>query len=186
MTRSWSAHPSLPLVAVALFLACAPSAGAQDTVPWGRMASLSLGASSFDASGTGTAPTAALRVEQPVGARWLLVEGSLGYAQFDEQFAGRKTHFGVLEGQLQAQLPFARVRPYLGVGGGWTSYLSNAGGRDRVNGTASVAAGLRFPVSPRVVARGELRVRGWNRGEELSDGFVNSAAETTIGLAWRF
>jgi hypothetical protein len=144
----------------------------------------SVGAMQFDASGTGTAPVIALRAALPIVGSWLLAEGNLSYASLDEQFSDVGTRVGVAEGQLQAQLPFARVRPYLGLGGGWLHYFNNRTERT-TSPTYSAAAGLRVGLSPRFIARAELRLRGWNP-TPTGSGFGASAAEWTGGLAYTF
>jgi hypothetical protein len=145
--------------------------------------SASVGAMQFDASGTGTAPVFALRAAFPMVGSWLLAEGNLSYASLDEQFSNAGTRIGVAEGQFQAQLPFARVRPYLGVGAGWLHYFNNAPTRT-TSPTYSASTGLRVGLSPRIAARAELRLRAWNP-YATSSGF-NVAGEWTGGLAYRF
>lgn len=148
--------------------------------------SASVGAMQFDASGTGTAPVIALRAAFPIVGSWLLAEGNLSYASLDEQFSNVGTRIGVAESQLQVQLPFARVRPYLGLGAGWLHYFNNAPPR-ATPPTYSAAAGLRVGLSPRIAARAELRLRGWNPySQSTGSGFGNSAAEWTGGLAYTF
>jgi hypothetical protein len=145
--------------------------------------SAAVGAMQFDASGTGTAPVIALRAAFPIVGSWLLAEGNLSYASLDEQFSNVGSRIGVAESQLQAQLPLARVRPYLGLGAGWLHYFNNAPPR-ATSPTYSAAAGLRVGLSPRVTARAELRLRAWNP-YTTSSGFDN-AAEWTGGLAYTF
>jgi hypothetical protein len=149
--------------------------------------SVSVGAMQFDASGTGTVPVIALRAAVPLVGSWLLGEGNFSYASLNEQFSNVGTRIGVAEGQMQFQLPLARVRPYLGVGAGWLHYFSNAGGRATTSPTYSAAAGLRVGLSPRFTARAELRLRGWDyHSVPTGSGFGNSAAEWTGGLAYTF
>lgn len=171
---------------VVLLLAAVAAAPLGAQAYHGRELSVLGGASSFDASGTGTASTAAVRVAQPLGGRWVLVEGSLAYAALDEQFSPSRTRVGVAEAQLQLQLPAGRLRPYVGLGGGVLRYLSNASGRPATPGTVSGAAGLRVRIASRIGARGELRVRGWEQTQSGGFGFVNSAAEYTGGLTYSF
>lgn len=157
-----------------------------------RELSFAIGASDFDASGTGTAPTAAIRVATPLIGEWMLGEVSLSYAPLDEQFS-TKTRAAVGEGQLQAHLPAARVlyrifafraRPYVGLGGGWVHYFNNAAGRSATAPTVSGAVGVRMALASPLVLRGEFRLRSWKGGG--SSGFVNSAAEYTAGIGYRF
>jgi len=147
-----------------------------------REISLAAGFSQFDASGTGTAPMAALRVAAPLVGSWLLGDLNFVYASLDEQFSATNTHIGVAEGQLQAQWPAARIRPYIGLGGGWLHYFSNAAGRPGTGPTLSGSAGLRIAVDP-MIFRGELRLRTW---ESAGGGYNNSAAEFTAGVGFAF
>jgi hypothetical protein len=149
-----------------------------------REVSFAAGASQFDASGTGTAPIAALRAAAPLVGQWLLGEASLAYASLDEQFSTSNTHVGVGEAQLQVQFPAARVRPYLGLGGGWLHYFNNAAGRSATTPTVSASTGLRIPVSSALLLRGELRLRSWKSGS--NSGFHNDAAEFTAGMGYTF
>ena len=149
--------------------------------------SVSVGVMQFDASGTGTAPVIALRAAVPFVGSWLLGEGNLSYASLDEQFSNVGTRVGVAEGQVQFQLPLARVRPYLGAGAGWLHYFNNAVGRAATSPTYSAAAGLRVGLSPRFAARAELRLRGWDyHSDQTGSNFGGSAAEWTAGLAYTF
>jgi hypothetical protein len=168
------------LCASILFLIPAISLDAQ--MP-GPEISASVGAMQFDASGTGTAPVIALRAAFPIVGSWLLAEGNLSYASLDEQFSNVGSRIGVAEGQLQAQLPLGRVRPYLGAGAGWLHYFNNAP-PSATSPTYSAGAGLRVGLSPRVTARAELRLRIWNPYPNSSGN--NSAAEWTGGLAYTF
>ena len=149
-----------------------------------REISVAAGASQFDASGTGTAPLVALRVSGLIASTWLLGDLSLSYAPLDEQFSTESTRTGVLEGQLQAQWPATRFRPYIGVGGGWLHYFNNDAGRGSTAPTASGAVGLRVILTPAFLLRGEMRLRTWDSGQNA--GFHNSAAEFTAGLGIAF
>lgn len=146
-----------------------------------------VGAMQFDASGTGTAPVIALRAAVPLVGSWFLGEANLSYASLDEQFSAVGTRIGVAEGQMQFQLPLARIRPYLGVGAGWLHYFNNAAGRASTSPTYSAAAGLRVGLSSRIAARAELRLRGWDyHSYQTGSGFGSSGAEWTGGLAYTF
>jgi hypothetical protein len=165
----------------ALLLVSAIPASAQTST---REVSFAIGASQFDASGTGTAPLAAIRAAAPLVGNWMLGDISLSYASLDEQFSTINTRVGVAEGQLQAQLPATRVRPYVGLGGGWLHYFNNSGGLPATNPTVSGSVGLRVPVSSALLLRGELRLRSWKTG--TSSGFHNNAAEWTAGMGYAF
>jgi hypothetical protein len=114
----------------------------------------------------------------------MLGDISLSYASLDEQFSPINTRVGVAEGQLQAQLPATRVRPYVGLGGGWFHYFNNAAGRSTTSPTVSGSVGLRVRVSSGLLLRGELRLRSWKTGG--NSGFVNNAAEWTAGMGYAF
>lgn len=148
-----------------------------------REVSLAVGAMGYDASGTGTVPVGAIRAATPLGAQWLLGEISLSYAAMDEQFSTANTRIGVGEAQLQVQLPWNRVRPYVGVGGGWLHYFNNSVG-SLTRPTYSASAGLRVPVASRLLARGEFRLRGWETSS--GSGAMNSAGEFTAGIGYSF
>jgi len=179
-----------PSAFYAFFLFSAVPVAAQTAT---REVSFAVGASEFDASGTGTAPIAAIRAATPLIGQWMLGEVSLSYASLDEQLSTTHTRVGVGEGQLQAHLPAARVlyrifalraRPYLGLGGGWVHYFNNAAGRSATAPTVSGAVGVRMALASPLVLRGEFRLRSWKGGG--SSGFVNSAAEFTAGIGYRF
>lgn len=164
------------------FLLCSAIPVAAQTAT--REVSFAVGASQFDASGTGTAPIAAIRAATPLVGQWMLGEVSFSYASLDEQFSTTNTRVGVGEGQLHAQYPATRVRPYVGLGGGWLHYFNNAAGRSTATPTVSGSVGLRIPVASSFMTRGELRLRSWKGGG--SAGFVNAAAEFTAGIGYRF
>ena len=163
----------------------APASLAAQTSP--GAVSLSAGVMSFDASGTGYAPTVALRGEHGLAGQWLLGELSLGYASLGEQFEAIPTRLGVTEFQLQLQAPFRTVRPYIGAGGGAMTYLSNAADRGRTAGTVSFAAGARASLMRRFSVRVEARMRGWGGPcDGCTDLFTNSATELTAGISRSF
>jgi hypothetical protein len=142
--------------------------------------SLAAGAFQFDLSGTGTAPMVAGRAEFPLN-QFFLAEGGLSVARPKQQFGGTTTFF-VPEAQLQAQLPLAggHVAPYLGVGAGYAiDRRTSAFGGTRSDPTFSGATGVRYWLTDAFGLRAELRVRG------VGTGFGGSAAEWTLGTAWR-
>lgn len=170
------------VTALALFLACVSSSLSAQVAK--HEISVAAGVSQFDASGTGTAPLMAARVSGQLLSSWLLGDLSFSYAPLDEQFSTESTRTGVFEGQLQAQLPLARLQPYIGVGGGWLHYFNNDAGRGATAPTISGAVGLRAPLTSALVVRGEMRLRSWDSGQ--NSGFHDSAAEFTAGLGFAF
>jgi hypothetical protein len=182
-----SQHRLTTLLAT-LFVVGAPAAShAQTTRP---AVSLSAGAFQYDLAGTGTSSMLAARAELPL-SRIFLLEGGVVYARPTQQFGPATstscpgcttTAFFVPELQLQVQAPLGggRVAPYLGLGGGGAFDLRGAtyGGSYNTY-TASAATGVRTWLSDNFGLRGELRVRGIGRS------FGGSAAEWTLGMAWR-
>ena len=132
------------------------------------------GVSSFDLSGTGTAPIGALRVDVPLLV--ILAEGSLGVMSANQD-TGRRTYV-IPEAQLQYQILPIFVRPYLGVGAGWFKAL-NGPDPHPSELTLSASAGVRFsiPLMP-VGLRAEARVRG------IGSRFSGSATELTVGVSF--
>jgi hypothetical protein len=173
----------LVIAVVALGIGAAPLA--PQSAPVGSI-SVSAGSMAFDVSGTGTAPTAALRADRALIERWLLAEIGLGYAPIKEQFRVRPTRLGMLDAQLQLQLPTPHVRPYVGMGTGAVAYLTQADGRESVAGGVSLAAGLRASLTRRLGLRAEGRLRYWDYSSSSADRFVNSAGEITAGLSRQF
>ncbi|HKH92076.1 MAG TPA: hypothetical protein VKA54_09740 [Gemmatimonadaceae bacterium] len=73
-----------------------------------------------------------------------------------------------------------RVAPYLGVGAGYAiDRRTSTYGGTRSDPTFSAATGVRYWVTDQLGLRGELRVRG------VGTGFGGSAADWTLGTAWR-
>lgn len=173
-----------PLAALALAATAAAPLAAQDRepplprVPTAGLA-VTAGFSSFDLSGTGTASIFALRAATEFGTRFVVGELGISTMSPREQFDRRVTYV-VPEAQLQLQVPFTVVRPYLGVGiGSWIS--SEAGDSRRTRVAVSGAAGVR--VLPRFTAVSFV-VEGRLRG--VGDGFSGTTADLNAGLAWLF
>jgi hypothetical protein len=171
------------LCAATLFLISAISVEAQNSPELSAV----VGAMQYSEGVSSSVPMIGLRAAVPLGTSWLLGEGNLTFASLREPNLAIGTRAGVAEGQLQFQVPFSRVRPYVGVGGGWFHYFSSAVRGAETSPTFSVAAGLRTRLSGRFGASAELRVRGWNyQSEEPDAGFHRSAAEWTAGWTYAF
>jgi hypothetical protein len=176
----WTALLSAALLVVGMPAAVRGQAAIADAAPRRPAVSMSGGAFAYDLSGTGTVPMLAVRAELPL-TRFTLVEGGLTAARPDQQF-GARTTFLAPEAQLQLQLPLAggRVAPYLGAGAGAAlDFRGRQFGGTQADLTASAAGGLRAWLTEQVGLRAEMRVRGIGRG------FTGSAAEWTLGAAWR-
>lgn len=169
----------LAAVAAAAIVTADPASAQQAT----RSVSLSRGSMEFDASGVGTADVFALRADRKVAGNWLLGELGLAYSSIREDSRSDDTKLGVAELQLQAQAPLRYVQPYIGAGLGTLSYLTNSQGRGSLTEAVSAGAGVRVDVWRNFGLRADGRVRYWDWNGE---GFVNSSAEITAGLGYRF
>ena len=167
------------VVAFATLVAFAHPVLAQEISPRPAL-SFSAGAFQYDLSGTGTAPMLAGRAEYPLG-RFFIAEGGLSAARPSQQFGSTTTFLASeLQLQTQARLAHGRIAPYLGLGGGMAIDQRTAAQRGTRHGlTLSGATGARYWLSDAFGLRGELRVRGIGRN------FGGSAAEWTVGTAWR-
>jgi hypothetical protein len=178
MTRFPAVRCSLALsIAMALFSVTGASVLSAQAAPLsGAGVALMGGAAQYDLSGTGTTGVVSLRIDD-MPKRWLVTELALGLLHPPMQSGARETLL-IPEGQLQVQLPFSYVMPYLGLGGG--AVFAHGDGRSETTATASVATGLRIvlPNAP-VTLQAELRVRG------IGESFSGSTAEWTGGLRWR-
>jgi len=132
------------------------------------------GVSHFDLSGTGSSPTAALRLDLPLLP--MIAEGSLTAIRPLEQNGVRRTYI-IPEAQLQFQLFPMFVRPYVGVGAGYFRAISGPDPR-RNDVALSASAGIRLglPTLP-FQLRTEFRVRG------IGSGFSSNISEWTIGIS---
>ena len=147
-----------------------------------KTVSLIAGVSQFDLSGTGTAALIGARADMELN-RWFL--GEVGFTTMRplEQFGQRAT-YALPELQLQVQLPFSVVRPYVGAGVGFATAFAQGAGAATTGTVAvavAVAGGLRVVLpGTRTIVRTELRVRG------LGTSFSGSMADWAVGLGRRF
>lgn len=139
-----------------------------------RAVSLVAGPSSYQLSGSGTTFTAAVRFDLPVG-HLFVVEPGIGYFQYRTAFK-QSIKYLLPEVGLQFQPVRGPVRPYLGVGAGFSEYLTGPGSSP---GTVHAAAGVRAWLSRSYGLRAEVRVRGLDpfSGQRMTD--------FTIGLSKR-
>jgi hypothetical protein len=134
------------------------------------------GAVQYDLAGTGTRGFGGVRAQVPV-LRHLLVEPGVTYMNYriHGSLRGPRLAMWFPEAQLQAELPLATVRPYLGVGAGIA--VASPGERE-VEATASVASGVRVALPGGWGVGGELRVRA-------VDPFTGTTAEWGVFLSRR-
>ena len=131
-----------------------------------RAISLVGGPSSYRLSGTGTSFTAAIRFDLPLG-RLFIVEPGIGYFRYRTQFK-QSLKYLLPEVGFQIQPPRGPVRPYVGVGAGFSEYLTGPGASP---GTVHVAAGLRAWLTRSYGLRAEVRLRGLDpfSGQQMTD-----------------
>jgi hypothetical protein len=84
---------------------------------------------------------------------------------------------------MQAELPLPYVRPYVGIASGLFLRLDVPGGDRFLSTTQAFPVGVRVPVTARMAARGEVRVRYDNH---WGDQGTTLGAEATVGMSWRF
>ncbi len=139
-----------------------------------RAISLVAGPSSYKLSGSGTTFTAAVRFDLPVG-RLFIVEPGIGYLGYRTTFQ-QSIKYLLPEIGLQFQPVRGPVRPYLGVGAGFSEYLTGPGNSP---GTVHAAAGVRAWLTRSYGLRAEVRLRGLDpfSGQRMTD--------FTIGLSKR-
>jgi hypothetical protein len=135
------------------------------------------GAVQYDLSGTGTRGFGGVRAQLPV-LRHLLVEPGVIYMNYRIQgnLRGPRVAMWFPEVQLQAELPLATVRPYLGVGAGLA--VASLLDEREMEATAAIAGGARVALPGAWGVGGELRVRA-------VDPFTGTTAEWGVFLSRR-
>ncbi len=156
---------SLGLVGAGLIARGAPAAAQLLDRPSPAVSFLA-GPSSYDLSGTGTGVAAAIRFEVPSG-RILIIEPGIGFFRYRTQF-GQSIKYLLPEISLQIQPGRGPVRPYVGVGAGFSEYLTGPGASPA---TVHAVAGIRARIAGNFGVRGELRIRGLDpfHGGRMSD-----------------
>jgi hypothetical protein len=159
----------LPLV---LLLAVPTSAEAQEEEPIASWTA-AVGLFQFELDGNGLAPMVAVRGSTPISSV-LLLEASLAGARPDQD-SGTSTVL-IPEAQLQLNLPFTSINPYMGLGAGAFVDLkdSDAGGTE-LDFSISGALGVRAWFGERFGLAVEFRGRG------IGADFEHTSAEYTIG-----
>jgi hypothetical protein len=134
------------------------------------------GGSTYDMSRTGTSPFGAVRVDIPFVK--IVYEASLSVFEARESVGGKSTYL-IPEAQVQWQLAPNRIRPYIGVGGG---YIGNVSGPadNWWSATGSVSVGARVSVPATSIGfSGEVRFRGFGGGVE-----GGHSVEYALGVRW--
>lgn len=130
------------------------------------------------------APMAALRAGWRLRS-WLRSELGVSYALADAAGAaadGDNAHLASAVVGLQAQLPWAVVRPYAGAAVGLAGRFEDGDGRNTVRPTVQFPVGVRVPIAPRLGLQAEVR---W-RFDEQRSGASAVNREHTLGLSFGF
>jgi len=137
--------------------------------------SLMAGLGKFDLgeSGSGNGFAAGFGISIPSG-RYFLVEPGIGFFRYTSAF-GEHIAYILPEVSLQVQAPWRSVRPYLGVGGGFSEYSS---GRGTTYGTLHAAGGVRVRIAGGYGLRAEVRTRSIDPFRLTTTGFL-------LGFTWR-
>jgi hypothetical protein len=161
---------TLPFVCV-FVIAGASTAGAQGS--WGDLA-VSVGRMDYDLSGTGHAPSFAVRATRDLSSNVALEFGGV-FAKPNQQF--RVSTLFMPEAQIRYRWNVGRVSPY--VGGGLGAALVKSFFHTDWDPTLSVAGGTGVRLTDRVAVTGELRIRNHEWA------FSGTTTELSAGLAWR-
>lgn len=159
-------------MAVGLIVQVAPAAAQYNRDDQGRRdrpspaVSLLAGPSTYDLSGTGTAFNVAVRFDIPAGRRFI-VEPGIGFFRYRTVF-GTTIKYLLPEISLQFEPTRGPVRPYVGVGAGFSEYLTGPGASPA---TVHAVVGLRARVTRIYGFRTEVRLRGVDpfSGQQMTD-----------------
>ena len=170
-------HRLTVTLSTAFIILASANASAQSALASRPSVSLSAGAFFFDLSGTGVAPMAVVRGDLPLN-RFIAFDGGLIGALPTQDFLERTTLLAPEIG-MQLQVP-RRFAPYLSadIGRIFAIRGSSLGGT-RNDVSYSAALGTRVWLREHTGVRAEFRLRG------VGEGFTGSAAEVTLGVAWR-
>lgn len=186
---------SRTVLGLALALSAAAPAAARAQDPAGiptprRSVSLMAGGFGSDVNESATFGIAAARADWRL-SRFILAEVGLSYARGEVEVANHtaatptysmeRTGLGTATAGVQAQLPLPLVQPYVGIATGLYLRLDPPGGHRFLSTTTEFPVGVRVPLTRRLGARGEVRLRYDQRqfeGQELG-------AEITGGLTLR-
>ncbi len=116
--------------------------------------SFMAGPSSYDLAGTGTGFAGTIRVDAPSG-KFLIFEPGVTFFHYTSD-VGNAINYIIPEVSIQVQAPSRTVRPYVGVGAGFSEFLS---GRGSTLATLHVTGGIRLDAGRSWGARGEVRLR---------------------------
>ena len=155
------------------FVAFGGSAAQAQNLSWGDL-SVSAGRMEFDLSGTGHAPTVAVRATRDLSSRVRFEFGGV-FAKPEQQF-GSSTLF-MPEVQLQYGWNAGRFAPYVG-GGAGTALVTSDFHRDW-DPTYSFGGGTTAWFTERLGAKGDFRLRlhEWRA--------TGTSSEISGGLVWR-
>ncbi|HEV2146616.1 MAG TPA: hypothetical protein VGR37_04300 [Longimicrobiaceae bacterium] len=180
---------------VALFAAVPAAASAQapavrEGIPK-RAVSLMVGGFGSDINESTTFGIAAARLDQRL-SRHFLAEAGLSFARGEVEigdysssqpvFSRATTSLATATVGVQAEAPLGPVRPYVGIASGLYLRMDPSGGHRFLYTTTEFPAGVRVPLTERLGARAEVRLR---YDEQQGNGPA-LGAETTVGVSLRF
>jgi hypothetical protein len=181
-----------PIAAAAALLSLASAApgtaNAQDSE---RHLSILAGGFTYDFGGDATSPAAAVRVDTRL-SRHLIGEVGFSYssvpvtivnnAEPDPTSREARSNIMALTAGVQAELPLSFARPFVGIAAGIFGRFDPKGGDRFVLSTMAFPVGVRVPVTERVGARAEARIRF----DDHQGGTTAADSELLVGLTWRF
>lgn len=193
-TTMWNSRVFFSAAALALFASLSSPASAQEAPggEWRRSVSLMGGAFNSDFSETETFGMAAVRADWRL-SRVLLAEvgGSYergrvevgNYTAGTPTFSMETTRLATATVGVQAELPLAYVRPYVGISTGLFLRLDPPGGDRFLSTTQAFPVGVRVPLTERLGARAEVRLRYDNHWGTEGTAL---GAEAGVGVSLRF
>lgn len=169
-----------------------PNTGTAQTAP-DRTLSIMAGGFSYDYDSDQMAPMGALRLDRRI-SNVLIAEVGVSYARATLDIVDHTPpdpvsregtgSLGTATVGVQAELPLAYLRPYVGIATGLFVKAEHGqpGANRFMRTTTEFPVGVRIPVAQRVVARAETRLRF----DEHTGGDSSVNAELTFGLGWKF
>ena len=158
------------LPAMLLLAAMVPARAESQRRASGPETSFLLGLSRYDLTQSGTGFAGAAGLAFRPSRRVLLLEPSLGYLTYRNDF-GQRTHWLFPELSIQAELRVGILRPFIGGGGG--AGVASQVGSDRWHASLHGVGGFRLRLSRSFGGRAEVRLRAvppWS-GHTIDLGF---------------
>lgn len=132
-----------------------------------------VGATRYDIDRVATGIAGAVRLGIPSG-RIFVIEPGIGFFRYENQL-GETISYLLPEVSIQVEPPRGTIRPYFGIGAGFTEFLS---GRGSTYATMHAATGVRVALTEGWGFRGDIRAR-------TIDPFRQSTLDFTVGVSKR-